>query len=211
MFYRKSTSILLALLCVSIGDFSLASVREEKPQIENISSTSEKSDLSVLSGIDLVTGNTQTFDLSKAKTMTALVFFSIRCPCSASHQPTVNQLAKEFEKEGIQFIGIHSNANEDFGSSRTFFQNSGLTIPVLQDTGAKIAIRFGALKTPHAFVVDRNLNILFQGGIDNSKLTDNATEHYLRDYLNEALLAFRSGKTPTVKSVRVLGCEIKRP
>jgi hypothetical protein len=159
------------------------------------------------SGVDLISDKVKSIDLTKAKKATVIVFLSAKCPCSASHQPVLSQLADLFGKEGFNFVGVHSNANEEIGFSQGHFKSAKLTFPVIQDKETKIADYFKAFKTPHVFVVSPDLKILFQGGVDNSKLVERATRHYLKD----ALSAINEGKQPVQREVRVLGCEIKRP
>ena len=160
-----------------------------------------------ISGMDLAKGTPLQIDLKKPKLATVVAFLSTRCPCSASHQPVLNEIQKEFEPAGFQFVGIHSNANEDLEEARQFFKKAGLTFPVIQDTRSQIADKYQAFKTPHVYIISPTQEILFQGGVDNSKLAEKATRFYLKD----ALLAIKAGKKPAEKEVRVLGCEIKRP
>jgi len=160
-----------------------------------------------ISGFNLSQRSKVQVSLKEAKLATVVVFLSAKCPCSASHQPVLNEMAKEFEKAGIRFVGVHSNANEDSKLSEEYFKNAALSFPVVRDEKAKLADQFEAFKTPHVFVVSPKLEILYQGGVDNSKLVEKASRHYLK----EALLAIRDGKSPPEKNVRVLGCEIKRP
>jgi len=160
-----------------------------------------------LSGLDLVAGKDLTIQLSKAKHGTVIIFLSSKCPCSNSHLSALNQLAKKFNDDGFSFVGVHSNVNEDYNESRQYFQSSKLSFPVIQDVNAKIADTYEAFKTPHVFVVSPQRKMLYQGGVDDSKVMQKAK----RQYLLEALLAIRNGKEPAEKNVRVLGCEIKRP
>ena len=159
-----------------------------------------------LSGIDLISGTRKLIHLKEAKRASVVVFLSAKCPCSANHQIALNQLSKEFGSSGFNFIGVHSNANEDLKFSQEYFKKSGLVFPVIQDSLAQIADQFKAYKTPHAFVVNSKLEILFQGGVDNSRSVEKATQHYLK----KALMAIQNGQEPDEKNVRVLGCEIKR-
>jgi peroxiredoxin len=160
----------------------------------------------LISGVDLSGGEPVQVSLQKPKLGTVVVFLSSKCPCSASHQATLRELAKEFEKDGFNFVGVNANTNEDIDLAREHFKNAKLGFPVIRDEKAKIADEFSAFKTPHVFVVSPKLEVLFQGGVDNSKLVERANRHYLRD----ALIAIREGKEPAEKNVRVLGCEIKR-
>ncbi len=138
---------------------------------------------------------------------TVVVFLSTRCPCSASHQAALNDLRREFEPKGFQFVGIHSNANESWEEARQYFEKSGLSFPVVHDPKSRIADEYEAFKTPHAYVVNPELKVLFQGGVDDSKLVVHATKFYLK----EALGAIAQGLTPEKQQVRVVGCEIARP
>ncbi len=160
-----------------------------------------------LSGIDLRTGQKIQIQWDSVSLGTVIAFLSVKCPCSNSHEEALNVLAKDFEKSGFQFIGVHSNFDEDVDQARKHFNQSKFSFPVLQDSEAEIAIQFGALKTPHAYIVGRDKKILFEGGVDNSRMVQNATEHYLKD----ALTAIRDGNNSYRKSVRVVGCVISRP
>ncbi len=162
---------------------------------------------SLVSGLDLVSGKNFFHRLSEANRSTVLVFLSTRCPCSASHQPALNQIAEEFGPKGIQLIGVHSNANESLDEAKQFFSQSKFSFPVIQDSGSVLADQLGAFKTPHVFVLNPKSEIVFQGGVDNSKLFEKATRHFLRDALGEVV----QGRAPKEQNVRVIGCQIQRP
>lgn len=160
-----------------------------------------------LAGVDLVTGQNKRVSFSEGKYGTVIIFLSSTCPCSKNHLPALNQLAKEFDHNGFTFVGVHSNANEDFSEALRYFGRVKPSFPIIQDQDAKIATYFEAYKTPHVFVVNPQRKILFQGGVDDSRAIETAKRHFLK----EALDAIQKGKEPPEKNVRVLGCEIKRP
>ncbi len=162
---------------------------------------------SEISGIDLISNQARQFQLQQPKFGTVIVFLSSLCPCSNSHIAALNLLFQDFSPNGFKFVGIHSNANESLVQSIDYFKKSGVNFPVIQDIDAKIADQFEAFKTPHVFVVDSKMKILFQGGVDDSRSSDRPRQHYLRN----ALAAVLNGQEPTEKNVRVLGCVIKRP
>lgn len=136
-----------------------------------------------------------------------LVFVSARCPCSAGHEPVMRELAREFGPQGFEFEGIHSNADETAEESKTHFAAAKLGFPVTEDPQSRLADQYGANRTPHAFVVSPTGKILFQGGIDDSKVSGRAK----RSYLREALEAIAAGKSVEVSEARSLGCVIRRP
>ncbi len=160
-----------------------------------------------ISGLDLVSGKSVHYILNESSRATVVVFMSTRCPCSASHQRVLNQLVVDFGQKGIRFVGIHSNANESLEEARQYFSQANLIFPVIQDSGSVLAAQLEAFKTPHVYVLSSKTEILFQGGVDNSKVFEKATRHFLRD----ALIEIAQDRMPKEKSVRVVGCQIQRP
>jgi hypothetical protein len=152
---------------------------------------------------DVLTGKTVQVPES-ADRVRVVAFLSAKCPCSAGHEPVLKALHQEFSKD-FKFVGVHSNQNEDSKVTRKHFSEARLPFPVLEDRGARIAEKFGALKTPHVFVL-RGDQVLYQGGIDDTSDGQDPEKHYLRD----ALTRIREGKTPEVSNARVLGCAIKK-
>lgn len=141
---------------------------------------------------------------------TVVVFLSSRCPCSQSHEGILKAIAEEFATKGVRFIGVHSNVDEDPRASLEHFKKASLPFPVLQDEKARIADAFGALKTPHVFVVakaeDSGSEIVFQGGVTDTRHPAEGGRALLR----EALLAIGQGKKPEIPVARALGCVIQR-
>lgn len=160
-----------------------------------------------LTGIDLrdVTSAQKTLDTNAAKA-TVIVFLSAKCPCSNSHEPTLKALAGKYQNQGFRFLAIHSNLDEDLAFSTRHFSETPLPFPVLQDTNSHWANTLGAFKTPHAYLISPQGEILFQGGIDDCHLAQEAKKHFLAD----AIEAVHQGKQPLVKQARALGCVIAR-
>lgn len=133
-----------------------------------------------------------------------VVFLSAKCPCSKSHAQELKDLSQEFS--AFKFVGVHANSDEGLDLGKSYFKETALPFPVLRDSQAKLANRFRALKTPHVFVVSNDGQIVFQGGVSNSRKADTADRHYLREALGD-LQAGLKVRTPEARS---LGCIIKR-
>jgi len=159
-----------------------------------------------INGIDLLSSQKVDFQLNGTFKASVMVFVSARCPCSASHEIALSELFNTFSKQGFQFIGIHSNTDESIEITKSHFEKSAIPFSVIQDDRAKIADDWGALKTPHVFVVSPHGEILYQGGVDDSHSYRDSKKAYLR----EALLAIQEGKKPEIALTRSLGCVIKR-
>jgi hypothetical protein len=141
---------------------------------------------------------------------TLVVFLSAKCPCSAAHETSLRELHTRYG-DRIPFVAVHSNQDESDAEASAHFRAAAFPFPVLADRreGADrelLADQFGALKTPHAFLVDASGTVLFSGGIDDSKDPKKAKRRYLAD----ALAAAVEGREPPTKEARTLGCVINR-
>lgn len=158
-------------------------------------------------GSDVSTGRRHELELRSASAKASvIVFLSARCPCSAAHEQALKDLVADFGPKSVQFLGVHSNSDEDAELTKTHFTQSAFPFAVIQDERARLANAFGALKTPHAFVISPQGEILFQGGVDDSHAAASSKVPYLRN----ALAAVLEGKVPEPRQVRALGCVIKR-
>jgi len=158
----------------------------------------------MFTGADLYQPKNITFPNLKAKA-SVVVFLSAKCPCSASHEPVLKDLASKYSKDGFEFIAVHSNQNETTEQTKEHFKAGSLGFPMVEDRGAKIANELKALKTPHAYIM-QNGKIVYEGGVDDSADAAEATKHYLSNALQE----LKENKPVTVAKTRSLGCQIKR-
>ena len=133
-----------------------------------------------------------------------VVFMSARCPCSNSHFPVMTKLAQKYKD--VRFLAVHANTDEPVKEAQSYFKLINLPFPVLEDEHGKVADQFKALKTPHVFVLAPDGKILYQGGVTNSSMADQAD----RNYLNEALEDIHKGQKVRSAEGRTLGCVIAR-
>lgn len=155
-----------------------------------------------LAAKDLASG--QAASLKSGKKGLVLVFLSAHCPCSNSHVVALKGLAETYPD--FSFAAVHANSDEGRAVSQAYFSAAALPFPVVQDTGAKLADRFGASKTPHAFLLSPAGEILYKGGVSDSSDYAHAKERFLAD----ALAAVNAGKPAPKASARTLGCAIAR-
>jgi hypothetical protein len=141
---------------------------------------------------------------TSGKSGTVVVFLSAKCPCSNSHVPELNALAKAYPT--FSFVAVHSNSDESADLARTYFKNLNLSFPIIQDQDSKLADQFKALKTPHAFVILASGDIVYQGGVSNSADFSKADKRFLRDALQDLV----DHKNVRTSQGRTLGCIIKR-
>lgn len=135
-----------------------------------------------------------------------ILFIATKCPVSNAYNERMEKLAQDYKAKGISVIGINSNNTEPAAEVKSHAADKGLTFVILKDDGNKIADRFGATKTPEAYVLDANMKLVYHGRIDNSQKTESITANDLRDALEELL----AGKAITKTGGAAFGCTIKR-
>lgn len=160
--------------------------------------------LSSIQGTDVVTEKEQQLHFPSEKAATVVVFLSAKCPCSASHEDILKTLSAEFKE--FSFVGVHSNSDEASDLTKKHFSESSFAFPIVQDKKNTLANTLGALKTPHVFVLNKNGEVLYQGGVTDSHVGPSAKKNFLKDVLED----LRAGKTPRHKEGRALGCYIQR-
>ena len=134
---------------------------------------------------------------------TVLVFLSSVCPCSNSNSKVVIDLVKKYPE--FTFFGVHSNADETLEMGRKYFSDKGFNFPIIYDEDSSIAKKFGALKTPHVFIVGPSGEVIYNGSVTSSTNADLAKEIYLDTALSEIIM----GQIPSEPKKKTLGCYIK--
>lgn len=136
---------------------------------------------------------------------TVFIFMSSVCPCSLSHEEKIKSLIHRYPR--FRFFGVHSNQEEDPEYAKTHFEKSAIPFVVFaSDRDQKLANRFGALKTPHAFVFDRSGQPLYRGAVDNSHNAGKASKEHLENALND----IAAGRSVKLSETKPLGCVIGR-
>ena len=137
---------------------------------------------------------------------TVILFVATKCPVSNNYNERMEKLAQDYKAKGINVIGINSNNTEPAAEVKAHASEKGLTFSILKDDGNKIADRWGATRTPEAYVLDANMKLVYHGRIDNSQKIEGITSNDLRDALDELI----AGKAITKTGGAAFGCTIKR-
>ena len=82
----------------------------------------------------------------------------------------------------------------------------GFNFLYLFDDGQKIYPQYGATRTPHVFLLDKNRVVKYIGAIDNNTKAEKVTEKYLEN----AIEALKKGENPNPAFTKAIGCTIKK-
>ena len=198
----RNLSILLAALFVIAGSIIAAGARaaNEVPAPPAIGSTIEDFTLPDVENKD------HSLKSLAGKNGTVLLFIAVQCPVSNAYNERMAKLAEDYKAKGVAVIGINSNVAEDAAAVKAHAIEHKLSFPILKDSGARIADKFGAAVTPEAYFIDQNNKLLYHGRIDNSRNTAQVETNDLRNALDAAL----SGKAIEKTEAKAFGCTIKR-
>jgi peroxiredoxin len=150
-------------------------------------------------------GKMQTLDSLKGKNGAVIIFLSAQCPVVKGYNERIAQIAAEYNRKGIAFIGINSNSTESLDWVKSNAAEN-YKFPVLIDKGNKFADKIGATVTPEVYFTDAKNVLVYHGAIDNDRAGTNITDMYLK----AAFEATLGGKRVEKTSAKAFGCTIKR-
>jgi peroxiredoxin len=143
-----------------------------------------------------------------------VIFTCNHCPYSIAYEDRIIALDKKYKTKGYPVIAINPNNPEiskgdDFASMQQRAKDKGFTFPYLFDYGQKIYPQYGATRTPHVFLLNKEngaLIVEYIGAIDNNSQDATAVSD---KYVENAVDALLNGKKPALTNTKAIGCSIK--
>ncbi len=127
-----------------------------------------------------------------------MVFFTCNhCPYVTGSDEVTRATADKFQGKGVRFVGINSNsantyADDDFPHMVERMKEHRFPWTYLHDESQEVALAYGALRTPHFFVFDRERKLVYTGrGVDSPRDTSKMTVNDLERTLEELVRAGR--------------------
>jgi peroxiredoxin len=140
-------------------------------------------------------------EAEKSHRAVVVLFISTICPYSNYYNDVIRDLAAEFGKKGVLFLGVNSGRIETAEEGRRHAAEYGHTLPIAKDPQARIADLFGARRTPEVFVLDHEGRLRYHGRIA-SKIS--------APDLKAAIEAFLAGRPIRPAETKAFGCAIPR-
>jgi peroxiredoxin len=152
-------------------------------------------------------------DYTKAKGF-IVVFTCNHCPFAKAYEKRIMALDKKYVSKGYPVIAINPNdpADHPEDSFENMVKRSAeikYTFPYLIDETQEVAKRYGALKTPHVYLLKRNgndLTVEYIGAIDDNSEDESDAKN---KYVETAIAEIESGNPVTTKETKAVGCGIK--
>ena len=144
-----------------------------------------------------------------------VVFTCNHCPFAVAYQDRIIDIDKKYKSKGYPVIAINPNDPEivpgdSFEAMKVRAEEKGYTFPYLFDAEQEIYKTYGATRTPHVFVLqresDKDLIVKYIGTIDDNYQNPAAVK---KKYLESALDNLLAGNDPDPAFTKAVGCTIK--
>lgn len=143
-----------------------------------------------------------------------VIFTCNHCPYSKAYEDRIIDLDKKYKEKGYPVIAINPNdpkaqPEDSFKLMKVRAKDKGFTFPYLFDEGQKIYPQYGATRTPHVFLLnkeDNGLVVKYIGAIDDSSRDADAVK---TKYVENAVDALLANKTIKQTETKAIGCTIK--
>ena len=152
-------------------------------------------------------------DYSDAKGF-IVIFTCNHCPYAKAYETRIIGLNHKYASKGYPVIAINPNdpkvePQDSFDGMKQRAKEKGFNFPYLFDEGQKVYPQYGAVRTPHVFVLQKvsgkNM-VRYIGAIDDNYSDANDVSH---KYVEDAVDALLSNKPVQVTSTVAIGCSIK--
>jgi peroxiredoxin len=133
------------------------------------------------------------------------------CPYALAWHDRLLDVARDYADRGVRVMAINSNDPERYPAdsfaamAERVESEGGWPHPFLHDESQEVARAWGAEKTPHVFVLDRELRVRYQGAPD----ADYEDPAQNAAWLRAALDAVLDGREPGTAETTAVGCGVK--
>ena len=148
-----------------------------------------------------------------------LEWLNFGCPYVKRHYNSGNMpaLQEKYTEEGVTWLSIVSSApgkqgyypademnvqNENMGGNQT---------AILLDPEGHVGMSYGAVTTPHMYIIDPEGTLRYKGGIDDQPRAPESETANVPSYVSMALDAAMNGEEIETTVSQPYGCDVKYP
>ncbi|MFK8039205.1 MAG: thioredoxin family protein [Crocinitomicaceae bacterium] len=197
----------MTVLLMGVLIFGTSLMLKEKEIISGYNIGDTASDFS-LKGVD---GKLHSLSDYKDVRGYIIIFTCNHCPFAKMYEDRIIALQNEFGQKGYPVIAINPNdpkaaPADSYDKMKIRAEEKGFNFPYLFDDGQKIYPKYGATKTPHVFLLDKNRVVKYIGAIDdNARDESSVKERFLENAIND----LSTGKKIKLETTKAIGCSIK--
>ncbi len=143
-----------------------------------------------------------------------VIFSCNHCPYVKAYENRMVELHNKYASKGFPVVAINSNdpkvqPEDSFEKMKERAKEKNFPFKYLFDEDQKVYPIYGATRTPHVFLLNKNNNDLiveYIGTIDDNYKDASAVKE---KYLENAVDALLAGEKPKVTETKAIGCSIK--
>lgn len=144
-----------------------------------------------------------------------IVFTCNHCPYAKFYEQRIIELANNYKDKGWHLIAINPNdpkkvPEDSYDNMKKRAKEKNYTFPYLFDETQVTSRTYGALRTPHAFVLKKEsagkYKLMYAGAIDDD--TEDVKE-WKEKYVEMAIEAIEKGEPVNPTITKAIGCTIK--
>lgn len=171
-------------------------------------------DKAVLTDVKMTDVSGKEISIADAKQINGVLvmFSSNTCPFVLRWEDRYNSMKIWADENNVGMIVLNSNYQnrngvDSFEAMKRKAEEGEYRFYYVVDKDSRIANAFGGQTTPHVFLFDKGLELVYKGAIDDSyKSAANVIQAYVKD----ALTRLGEGQKLTISETKPVGCSIKR-
>ena len=141
-----------------------------------------------------------------------IAFTCNTCPFAKMYEDRLIALHDNMSPKGWPVVAIQPNdveimPGDNFDNMKKRAKEKGFPFVYLLDEGQTVFPAYGAERTPHIFLLDKDLTVRYIGAIDDNP---QSVVNVKQRYVEEAIGAIEAGKEVAVKTTKAIGCSIKK-
>jgi peroxiredoxin len=163
------------------------------------------------SNLPATDGKTYGLDSFADSKLVVISFTCNHCPYAKAYEDRFIALAGAYAPRGVAFMAINPNdaatyPDDSFERMKARAAEKNFPFPYLRDESQQVARAYGAVCTPHLFVLDGRRKLAYEGRIDdNWKDPAAVRSHDLQNALDDLL----AGRAARAARTSPMGCSIK--
>lgn len=96
------------------------------------------------------------YELSSLKGKAVLMnFWASWCPPCRSEMPAMEEVFEQYQNQGFVILAVNSTIQDDLDEAKAFFEDMGLTFPLLLDMDGSVTQTYQVRSLPTSFFIDR--------------------------------------------------------
>jgi peroxiredoxin len=140
-----------------------------------------------------------------------VIFTCNTCPYAVMYEDRIIELHNKYASQGWPVVAIQPNdvtqkPGDSFEEMKVRAKDKGFPFVYLIDEKQEVYPAYGATRTPHVFLLDKNRVVRYIGAIDNNPQD---AEAVTEPYVENAISAIGKGKDPSPDVTKAIGCGIK--